>query len=55
LITRANIQDGAYDIITGFIISGAGKLNVVVRGLVVDVGIGPYLAIQPLGSAEVIA
>ncbi|EDN72204.1 hypothetical protein BGS_0752 [Beggiatoa sp. SS] len=55
LSTRANIQGGADDIIAGFIISGAGTLNLVVRGTGLDVGVDPYLAIQPLGSAEVIA
>jgi len=55
LSTRANIQGGAYDIIAGFIITGSGTLNLVVRGTGLDVGVDPYLAIQPLGSAEVTA
>jgi len=52
LSTRAKIKGGAGDIIAGFMLTGAGTQQVMLRGLNLEPGVNPAILLQRLNGGE---
>jgi hypothetical protein len=53
--TRAPIRGGAYDVIAGFILSGTGSQQVMIRGFGLESGVDPFLLVQTFPDATDVA
>ncbi len=55
LSTRASIRGGAYDLIAGFIVTGTGTQQVMIRGFGLESGVDPFLLVQTYPDATDVA